>query len=114
MPLWGHVNEGSACTTREAIILFSLALGPPGRRAATDAVGKSSVQSSQRKPDGEGTRLAVWLSQCQTHQVLVCRPCPDPWEHMQEGHGGRKRRRLLLADARGIWAASGLRVGRHL
>lgn len=58
MPLWGCVNEGPACTTREAITLCSLARAPFGRRAA-DRVGMSSAESSPRKPAGEGAGLAV-------------------------------------------------------
>lgn len=67
----GCVNEGSACTTREAIILFSLALAPPGRRAAHKA-GRSSAESSPREPDGERTELAVWICRPQTERELVC------------------------------------------
>ena len=83
MPLWGCVNEGSACTTREAIILFSLALAPPGRSAA-DRVGRSSAESSPRKPDGEGTGLAVWTSHCQTDGALVHLCYPSPGGHEEE------------------------------
>lgn len=99
MPLWGCVNEGSACTTREAIILFSLAMAPPGRRAA-DGVGRSSAESSPTKPDGEGTGLAVWTSHRQTDGVLVHLRCPSPggrveevalWEDEEEAHWWKER-----------------------
>lgn len=60
--------KGSACTTREAIILFSLALASPGRRAAHKA-GRSSAESSPRKPDGERTELAVWICRPQTDRA---------------------------------------------
>lgn len=71
MPLRGCDNEGSACTTREAIILFSLALAPPGRRAAHKA-GRSSAESSPRKPDGERIELAVWSCHPQTDRASAC------------------------------------------
>lgn len=83
MPLWGCVNEGSACTTREAIILFSLARAPPGRTAA-DRVRKSSAESSPAEPDGEGTGLAVWTSHRRTDRGLVHLRCPSPGGCVEE------------------------------
>lgn len=89
MPLQGCVNEGSACTTREAIILLSLALALPGRRAAHKA-GRSSAESSPRKPDGERTELAVWICRPQTDRGLVCLHSSYPGGHEEEAACGRK------------------------
>lgn len=98
MPLWGRVNEGSACTTREAI-LFSLALAPPGGRAA-DRVGRSSAESSATKPDGEGTGLAVWTSHRQTDGVLVHLRCPSPGGRVEEVAWWGDEEETQLAEGR--------------
>ena len=67
-----------------------LALTPPGRRAA-DRVGRSSVESSPRKPDGEGTGLAVWTSHRQTDGALAHLCCPSPGGHEEEEAWWRKK-----------------------
>lgn len=93
--------KGSACTTREAIILFSLARAPPGRRAAHKA-GRSSAESSPRKPDGERTGCLDLPSPNRQSRAPVCPHPPYPGGHEEEatcGGGGvscgAERSRLL-------------------
>lgn len=55
------------------LFLFSWRYSSTPGRSAADRVGRSSAESSPRKPDGEGTGLAVWTKHCKQMEALsIC------------------------------------------